>query len=193
MHSSANAELEADIVNLHDPAGHRELSARGPFGQPLYQLSKGFALTGGLLFLALVGMSLVSIVGRKLFAMPVPGDIEMLQMGTAVASATLLPYCEMNRSHLRVDFFTINIRPQARARLDAIAHCLLGLFAAIIAWRTLAATESLYESAETSMMLGWPIWPALAFIVPSFILLTLAGFYNAFQLFNAGNDNGGSK
>ena len=112
MHSSANAELEADIEFARSGRSQGTVGRADHLGSR-YISFQGFALTGGLLFLALVGMSLVSIVGRKLFAMPVPGDIEMLQMGTAVASATLLPYCEMNRSHLRVDFFTINIRPQA--------------------------------------------------------------------------------
>lgn len=78
--------------------------SRGPLGEKLYEITRIFAFGGGLGFIALVVMSLISIVGRKLVSMPIPGDIEVMQMGTAVASAAMLAYCEMERHHLRVDF-----------------------------------------------------------------------------------------
>ena len=169
---------------MHEPdvTPHQEhLPERGPGGRFLYRLCFGFALVGGLLFIGLVAMSIVSIVGRKLIALPVPGDIEILQMGTAVASAALLPYCEMMAGHLRVDFFTARASAQTRARLDAISHLLLAIVAALIAWRTGVAANSLRLVGETSMMLSWPVWPAWAALVPSFILFSMAGFYNAGQ------------
>ena len=48
---------------------------RGPLGEMLYEVTRIFALIGGLGFIALVVMSLISIIGRKLVSMPVPGDI----------------------------------------------------------------------------------------------------------------------
>jgi TRAP-type mannitol/chloroaromatic compound transport system permease small subunit len=168
------------------PAGmvlHESLPPRGPWGDLLFRVSKAFALAGGALFLALVAMSLVSIVGRKLISMPVPGDIEMMQMGTAVAASALLAYCEMRGSHLRVDFFTAWMSPQNRAWLDGVAHLLLAFVAVLVAWRTAVAAVSNFESGETSMMLGWPVWIAIALIVPGLVIFALAGLYNAFQEF----------
>ena len=40
-------------------------------------------------------------------------------------------------------------------------------------------TKYLQEAGEKSMMLLWPVWPAVALLVPSFLLLAAAGFYNA--------------
>lgn len=151
---------------------------RGPLGQGLYTLCKAFAIGGGLLFVLLVLMSLVSIVGRKLASMPIPGDIEIMQMGTAVASAAMLAYCEMMRHHLRVDFFTAKLSPKNKNKLDALSHLLLALFSVLIAWRTSVAAISLHEAGEKSMMLLLPVWPAVALLVPSFVLLAAAGFYN---------------
>ena len=65
----------------------------GPWGHKLHQLTRLFAIAGGLGFVCLVVMSLVSIVGRKIASMPVPGDIEVMQMGTAIASAAMLAHC----------------------------------------------------------------------------------------------------
>ncbi len=166
---------------MHEPGVSDEPAmppARGAIGQGLYVLSKGFAIGGGLIFVALVLISLVSIVGRKLMSMPVPGDIEIMQMGTAIASSAMLAYCEMMRHHLRVDFFTAKLSSQNKDRLDALSHLLLAVVAIVIAWRTGAAAVSLKEAGEMSMMLSWPVWPAVAMLVPSFLLLAAAGLYN---------------
>ena len=55
--------------------------AFGPGGLALLKVSKVVAIAGGLVFVALVVMEIVSIVGRKLFGFVVPGDVEVLQMG----------------------------------------------------------------------------------------------------------------
>ena len=67
----------------------------GPAGRVLLQITKVVAIAGGLVFVALVAMEIVSIVGRKLFAAPVPGDVEILQMCAAFASATFFAYCHL--------------------------------------------------------------------------------------------------
>lgn len=153
--------------------------AFGPWGRRLYGWTRAFAIAGGFGFIALVAMSIVSIVGRKLAAAPVPGDIEIMQMGTAVASAAMLAYCEMEHHHLRVDFFTAGLSTAARHRLDALSHLLLAVVATVIAWRTGAGAASLKEAGEASMLLLWPVWTVVAAMVPSFALLALAGLYNA--------------
>lgn len=178
---------------MHEPdvTPHQEqLPARGPAGRLLFLLTQAFAIGGGLLLVALVLMSLVSIVGRRLLGTPVPGDIEMLQMGTAVACAALLPYCEMMAGHLRVDFFTARASARARARMDAVSHLLLSLVAGLIAWRTAIAADGLRQVGETSMMLAWPVWPAWAALVPSFALFALAGLYNAVAEFRQARHGG---
>lgn len=174
---------------MHEPGITDEVDAiaRGPIGQGLFLLTKFFAIAGGLMFLALVAMSLVSIIGRKLAAAPVPGDIEMMQMGTAVGSAAMLAYCEMVRHHLRVDFFTANISAANKNRLDGFSHFLVAAVGALMAWRTTAAALSLREAGETSMMLSWPVWPAVMMLVPSFAMLAVAGFYNAAVYWSTAN------
>jgi len=174
---------------MHEPGITDEVDAipRGPVGQSLFLLTKFFAIAGGLMFLSLVIMSLVSIIGRKLAAAPVPGDIEMMQMGTAVGSAAMLAYCEMVRHHLRVDFFTAHLSPINKNRLDGLSHLLVAMVGSLMAWRTTVAALSLREAGETSMMLSWPVWPAVMLLVPSFALLALAGFYNAALYWSAAN------
>jgi len=149
----------------------------GPAGRALFRVSKLLAVAGGLVFVALVAMEIVSIVGRKLFSAPVPGDVEILQMCAAFASAAFFAYCHLARGDVKVDFFTHNLAPRKVALLDALGSLLVGLFGALIAWRTAAGAVALEEVGETSAVLGWPVWLAQALMVPSFALLALAGFY----------------
>ena len=151
--------------------------AYGPAGRILLKLSKTVAVAGGLVFVALVVMSIVSIVGRKLFSVVVPGDFELLQMGSAFASAAFFAYCHMIHGDVKVDFFTQWLGPRKVATLDAAGSLLIGLFGALIAWRTAVGAVTLHQTQETSMILGWPIWIAQALMVPGFALLAIVGFY----------------
>jgi len=143
----------------------------------LSDITTGWALSGALVFCLLVAMSLVSIVGRKLFAAPVVGDIELLMMGCAVASASFLPLCEMEDNHVRVDALTSWMGVRGRAVLDAISHTLLFLASALITWRTGLYVLEMQENTEVSTLLQVPLWIPVLLIVPSLLLLTLAALY----------------
>jgi len=160
------------------PAGSGP-SGFGPGGRMLLAVSKNAAICGGLVFVALVVMSLASIVGRKLFALPVPGDVEVLQMCAAFASSAFFAYCHLVGGDVKVDFFTHNLAPRKVALLDAIGSLLVGSFGALLAWRTGAGAWAVKEVGETSAVLGWPVWVAQALMVPGFLLLAIAGFYLA--------------
>lgn len=165
------AELVPEELRVHVPQ-HRGWAAR-----LLHHIVMGWGMAGGLVFCAIVLMSIVSIVGRKLFAAPVNGDMELLMMGAAVGSAAFLPLCEIDDHHIRVDALTTWMRPRGRAVLDVIAHLLLAGVAAVIAWRTALYAIETRENMEVSTLLLIPVWQPVLLLVPSFVLLTLAGLY----------------
>ncbi len=149
----------------------------GPAGRTLLAAAKQLAIAGGLVFVALVAMQIVSIVGRKLFAWPVPGDVELLQMCAAFAASAFFAWCHLANGDVKVDFFTHNLPPRVVAALDCFGSLLVGLFGALIAWRTAAGAWAVHEVGETSAVLGWPVWIAQALMVPGFVLLAAAGLY----------------
>ena len=149
----------------------------GTGGKFLLSVSKYLAIAGGLVFVGLVVMSIVSITGRKLFSWPVPGDVELLQMCAAFAASAFFAYCHLVNGDIKVDFFTHNLAPRKVAALDALSSFLVGTFGALIAWRTAAGALAIKEVGETSAVLGFPVWIAQALMVPSFVLLAVAGFY----------------
>jgi len=151
--------------------------AYGPCGRALLAASKYLAIAGGLVFVGIVAMSIASITGRKLFAAPVPGDVELLQMCAAFAASCFFAYCHLIGGDVKVDFFTHNLAPRKVSALDALGSLLVGLFGALIAWRTAVGALAIKEVGETSAILGWPVWIAQALMVPGFLMLAAAGFY----------------
>jgi len=149
----------------------------GPAGTALLATCKYLAIAGGLVFVALVVMSIVSITGRKLFSWPVPGDVEVLQMCAAFASSCFFAYCHMINGDVKVDFFTHNLAPAKVHTLDALGATMVGLFGGLIAWRTASGAIAVKDVGETSAILGWPVWIAQVLMVPGFTLLAAAVFY----------------
>lgn len=158
---------------MNEPLGSPAARPAGAMERALLVAAKGFALAGGLIFLALIAMSLVSIIGRKLGNAPVTGDVEMMQVGTAIAASAFLPLCTMLGEHLRVDFFTEAAPAWLRRTLDAVADLLLGALALLLAWRTGLQVIDIREAGEVTPLLGLPVWMAMAAMLPSFGLVTL--------------------
>ena len=152
-----------------------------PTGVLLFRLCRAFALAGGLVLVAMMLMSLVSIIGRAVFNQPLPGDYELVQLGCAIAVAAFLPFCQMRGGHVLVDFFTANSRPAVRAALDTLGALLLGLAAAVLTWRLAAGAIGMRVANDQTTILEIPTWWAMALMVPSFALFAAAGFYTAWQ------------
>ena len=153
---------------------------RGPLGRVLFLVCQGFALAGGMVLLALINMSLISIIGRKLFATPIRGDIELMEIGASIAIVTFLPLCELRGTHIKVDAFTMKMPDAVVRSLDIFAHLLCLLAALILAWRTGLQLLDNLEYGDVSTLLSIPMWIPLLLIVPSLILLALSSAYRIF-------------
>lgn len=165
------------MAEVIEREGATALVSRQGVGRLLDRVATGFTMLGGLTFCALIVMSIVSIVGRKLFAAPLQGDVELMQMGAAVGAAAFLPLCELYDHNVKVDALTGWMSDRGRAVLDTAAHGLLTIAAVLIAWRTSLAAVDGYSSGEVSTLLAVPMWQPVALLVPSFALLALCGLY----------------
>jgi TRAP-type C4-dicarboxylate transport system permease small subunit len=149
----------------------------GTGGRFLLRLTRLMAIIGGVIFVGLVVMSVISIVGRKTVGFVVPGDVEVLQMLAAVASASFFPYCHLLHGDVKVDFFTHNLSQRTLWAMDAIGSLLVAFFGALVAWRSWEGAMTVKQAGETSMILAWPVWIPQAFMVPGFAMLAVVGGY----------------
>jgi len=154
--------------------------APGPAGRALAAACRLLALAGGAILSSLALMS-VAAIGGRMIGRPLQGDFELVQFGCAIAIAFFLPYCQLERGNIIVDFFTVRASSRARGALDALGAVLLALVMALVAWRTGAGAAAMKASGETSMIMGVPLWLAYGLMTPAFALTALAGLYTAWQ------------
>lgn len=168
---------------LYPPA---ERSAHDVIDRWLNRLAELLAWVGGLTLLGLVAMSLVSIVSRKIGFQPVNGDVEIMQMGCAVAAAAFLPLCTLRGDHLRVEFFTEKCSSKLRRRLDALTDLLLAGVFAVLAWRTGLQVLDGRETGEVAALTAMPLWIPVLLMVPSLVMTALCAVYRTIVEFTVG-------
>jgi TRAP-type C4-dicarboxylate transport system permease small subunit len=149
---------------------------------PLVALTRPLAIAGGLLMLAVAIMVVVSVVMRWLINYSVPGDIELVQIGTALAVFSFLPLCQTHRGNIMVDTFTTRLPARAQRGLDALWDLVYAGMAAIIAWRLAVGAWDTIRSQTVSMMLALPIGWAIAACAAMAVLLAAVAVGTAFVL-----------
>ena len=150
-----------------------------PIGRVLFGCAYAFALVGGILMTAIAIMVVVSVIGRWLFLAPIPGDFEMVAIGTAVAVFLFLPYCHLIKGNVIVDLFLSWAPAKLRTAFDMASGMLLAVIAAVLAWRMVLGGIDMHRYHEVSIILGVPLWPAFPVAVASFALLAFACIYTS--------------
>ncbi|MBI1904630.1 MAG: TRAP transporter small permease [Rhodocyclales bacterium] len=164
---------------MGEALAHDVVRPAGVLGRALDLSCRAFALGGGMVLAGMALMSVASIIGRAALNKPVTGDFELVQMGCAISVTMFLPFCQMMRGHIIVDFFTTNMPARVVTMLDALAAAVLAAVAFLIAWRLTLGLLDLRGSGDSSMILRVPTWYAYVPMVPSFVLLGLAALYTA--------------
>lgn len=157
----------------------------------VFRLSKWSAVLGGLVLCAITLMIVASVTGRALIGVglgPVPGDFELVEVGTAVAVFFFLPWTYLRGGHATVDLLYMHL-PRWSQRLVVIVSDLimLALWLALT-WMLWQGMLEKRDYAETTFILQMPVWWAyalclvgavigcLAYISKTFILLGLARY-----------------
>jgi TRAP-type C4-dicarboxylate transport system permease small subunit len=121
----------------------------------------------------------VSLIGRNTTGATLAGDFELTGVAAGAAIALFMPWCQLRRGNIIVDFFTAKASERTNAALDRLGALLLGLVFALLAWRTTLGGLNAYSSQSGTMMLGFPEWVVYAAMVPPFILTTVIALYQA--------------
>lgn len=149
------------------------------------KLAKLCAILAGVLLTVITLMTCVSLLGRNFFGMTLAGDFELTGVATGAAVALFLPWCQLRRGNIIVDFFTAKASPRTIAGLDRFGALLLGLAIGLMAWRAVLGGLNAWRSNSGTMMLGFPEWIVYACMVPPLILTAMIGLVQALRGFPA--------
>lgn len=154
----------------------------------LVRLSRIFALTGGLIMLALAIITVASILGRTFLGQSIEGNYELTEVGLAISVFLFLPECYLRRGHVIVDLFTNGCRPATIRFLDNIGHFLFTFVCALFAYRMVLSGIESKDYYEQTMILELPLWWVYVVGVICFSLCALCGVSQLFSR-NSGEHN----
>lgn len=151
----------------------------------LQRLCDASAAVGGLVLVAMATMTVISVLGRSLFGHPILGDVELVQLGCAVVVASFLPYTQFRRANIMVDFFTSSASPAAQQRMDTLGTALYTAVLALVLWRVAVGGIDIHAAAESSMLMGLPLWIPYALMLPGLALCVAIGAWQTVQALRA--------
>ena len=127
-------------------------------------------MLAGVILTAITLVTCLSLIGRNTIGTTLVGDYELTAAAAGAAVALFLPWCQLRRENIIVDFFTARLSARANAGLDRLGALLLALTLLLLAWRTGMGGISAFKSNSSTMMLGFPEWVIYAAMVPPMIL-----------------------
>jgi TRAP-type C4-dicarboxylate transport system permease small subunit len=152
----------------------------------LETLARLCAVLAGLLLTAITLLTCVSLIGRNTTGWTVVGDFELSAAAAGAAIALFLPWCQLRRGNIIVDFVTSGSSPATQAWLDRFGALLLAAVMALMTWRTALGGLSAWRTQAGSMMLGFPEWVVYAVMVPALALTMLIALVQAVRGFGRG-------
>ena len=154
----------------------------------LEALAKLCAVIAGVLLTVITLMTCVSLIGRNTTGWTIVGDFELSGSAAGAAIALFMPWCQIKRGNIMVDFFTTRCSAATQDRLDRFGALLLALAMGLMTWRTSIGGLNAWTSKAGSMMLGFPEWVVYVGMVPPLALTTLIALAQALRGFE-GFDN----
>ena len=143
-------------------------------------------MLAGVLLTAITLVTCVSLIGRNTTGWSIVGAFELTGFAAGAAIALFMPWCQVRRGNIIVDFFTVKASPRTQAGLDRFGALLLALVMGLMTWRTTIGGLNAWKSQAGSMMMGFPEWIVYTGIVPPLALTALIALLQAIRGFDDG-------
>ena len=138
-------------------------------------------IIGGICLTAAGLLTVVSVMGRYFINAPIPGDFELVEMACAVAVFSFLPYCQLRKGNVMVDFFTHKAAPRTKGVLDSVSAIVYSVITVLLTWRLWVGGFDFLYTNEQTVILQIPRAYVFVFIMPSMALLVVVTFYTIWQ------------
>jgi TRAP-type C4-dicarboxylate transport system permease small subunit len=151
----------------------------------LESLAKLCAILAGVLLTVITLMTCVSLLGRNTVGLTLVGDFELTGVAAGAAIALFMPWCQIRRGNIIVDFFTSKASERTNERLDRFGAFLLGSAMALLAWRSALGGLNAYANHSGTMMIGFPEWIVYTAMVPPLALTAVIALTQAVRGFDS--------
>ncbi len=160
----------------------------------LARVERFMALISGLGIFSLMVLAVVSVGGRNLFNMPLPGYVDWIEQAMPLVAFLGIAYVQREGGHIRMDMLIGHLRGRALWLFELISVVLILLLMMALVWGSWAHFQRSFDlnaplwSRDSSIDIGIPIWPSKLLVPVAFSVLCLRlviqiiGFGRAFVL-----------
>ncbi len=159
-----------------------------PIGRVLTRVARGFVIVGGISLTAAGFLTVASVVGRYFLNSPIPGDFELVETACALAVFSFLPYCQLQKGNVLVDFFTYKLSARKRGLLDSLSALIYTFIAVLLTWRLWVGGLDLLRTNEQTIVLQIPRAYNFVFIMPCMALLVVVCAYTIWDHYKSAED-----
>lgn len=125
----------------------------------LDNISGGLAVLSGVILVGLIGLTFADVVLRYVFAAPILGTKDLLEMGMVTVVALAFPFTWRIAGHIVVDLFPeYGIAALDRGR-DVAVRAIGGAIFALLAWQAWLRADDAALFNEATNMIALPFRP----------------------------------
>ncbi|MEZ5653149.1 MAG: TRAP transporter small permease [Burkholderiaceae bacterium] len=149
------------------------------------RLSNWLAMMGLLGLLALALMTIASVLSRWLLSHPMEWVEDIYRLLIAVVVASFFPSAFAHRGHIAIEFLSMVLPARGRRAVAVLAAIVTFVFTIVLGWQLVLYTREVWETGETTWLLGYSVTPWWALVtalllmtVPAQLIVTLADLYH---------------
>ncbi len=136
------------------------------------------ALAGVLIGLAMV-LTVVEVISRKILNFPLPGIVDVFELGMAAIAFFGVSQCQRVGGHVRMEMLVRRLQGRTLWAVEALMSTLALAFIGAVALASIDAVERAYLVQDSTMDLLLPVWPAKVCVAIALAILTVRLFLEA--------------
>jgi TRAP-type C4-dicarboxylate transport system permease small subunit len=147
--------------------------------QTLLRLERFMALISGLAVFSLMVLAVISVGGRNLFNMPLPGYVDWIEQVMPLIAFLGIAYVQRDGGHIRMDILIGMLRGRVLWLAEMISVILILLLMLALVYGSFSHFLRAFDfnaplwSRDSSIDIGLPIWPTKLLVPVSFSVLCL--------------------
>ena len=147
-------------------------------GRILWRVARLCAIAGGLILAASAILTTLSIISAAAFTSRIHGEYELVSFGASLAIYLFLPWCQVVRGNVVVDFFLASAGHRLQEACDALGALLFFAISILLVWRMSVGGLELLSQGQATAVVKIPYWwnfPVILFCLGLLAAVTLHG------------------
>jgi len=130
-------------------------------------------LVGGITILVLVLLTVINVLGRWVFNLPVTGYIDWIEQAMAFFAFLGIAYCQRVGGHIRMDIVVGRLRGRALWVSEFVSTVLMFGITVVLIYGSYLHAWRAFDIGDSSINIDLPTWPAKLMVPVALTILAI--------------------